>query len=258
MALPKTVESLDLIPEIARDHYAEREGVWTLTLLSSEEHSGLVSALKQERTLRQDADKQLGELKARYDGIDPEEVAKLRDRVKTFEDVDIYDKHGIDALVAKRTETMKAENERVLAAKEREIGHFKDQAQSFEQRWRSDRIQNKLTDACAKAGVAPYAFSDAVERGMKVFTDLDEQGAVIARDGHDVRYGKDGINPLTPDEWYLSLKAAAPHLWPPSTGGGAPAHHGVNGQATDWNKITNPADRLTAWRQAGIAAPPKP
>jgi len=249
MALPKTVERLDDIPEIARDHYVEKDGVWTLTLMSSDEHAGLVSALKQERQLRQDADKQLGEVKARFEGIDPEEVAKLRERVKTFEDADIYDKHGIDALVAKRTETMKAEHERVLTAKDREIGHFRQQAQDFEQRWRSDRIQTKLTAACAQAGVAQYAMDDAVQRGMRVFTDLDDQGNVIARDGQDVRYGKDGINPLTPEEWFLSLKPAAPHLWPPSAGGGAPQHHGANGQGFDASKFPNPADRLTAWRQ---------
>ena len=35
MALPKTIERLDDVPEMAREHYGERDGVLTLTLMAS-------------------------------------------------------------------------------------------------------------------------------------------------------------------------------------------------------------------------------
>jgi hypothetical protein len=91
----------------------------------------------------------------------------------------------------------------------------------------------------------------AVQRGMAVFVDLDDQGNVVARNGDELRYGKDGINPLTPKEWITTLKASgeASHLWPPSSGGGAPAYHGGNGAGIDWQSITNPAERLTQFRE---------
>jgi len=90
-----------------------------------------------------------------------------------------------------------------------------------------------------------------VKRGLDVFTDLDEKGNVIARNGEDVVYSKDGVNPLSPGEWITSLKTSgqAPHLWPSSSGGGAPGHHGANGAGIDWNSITNPAERLTRFRE---------
>ena len=74
-------------------------------------------------------------------------------------------------------------------------------------------------------------------------------GLPVAKRGDDVTYGKDGINPLRPEEWISTLKASgnAPHLWPASSGGGAPGHHSGNGQQIDWSKLP-PAERLTAFR----------
>jgi hypothetical protein len=92
---------------------------------------------------------------------------------------------------------------------------------------------------------------DAVQRGLSVFTDLDDKGNVIARNGDDTVYGKDGVNPLSPGEWITTLKASgqAPHLWPASSGGGAPAHHGANGTGVDWQSISSPAERMTRFRE---------
>ena len=39
-------------------------------------------------------------------------------------------------------------------------------------------------------------------------------------------YGKDGTNPLTPEEWGAALVKEAPFLFRPSSGGGAPGGSG--------------------------------
>jgi hypothetical protein len=258
MALPKTIERLEDLPDLVRDHYTQKEGVWTLTLLSPDEHAGLVSALERERALKRDADKQVLDLKTKFEGIEPDEVTRLRERVKGLDDAEVYDKHGIDALVAKRTESMKQEHERVVAAKERESAQYKQRGEDFESRWRQDRIKAALMGAVIETNVDKFAVPDAVQRGVSVFTDLDEQGNVISRnpDG-SARYGKDGLNPLTPKEWYLTLKTSgeAPHFWGHSSGGGAPAHHSGNGQGVDWSKITSPAERITKFREVSGKQP---
>ena len=102
---------------------------------------------------------------------------------------------------------------------------------------------------------SPRKTSGSVTRGLAVFTDLDDSGEVIAKKGDDIVYGTDGINPLRPAEWISTLKASgrAAHLWRTSMGGGAPAHHGANGQQMDWSKLP-PAERLTAFRQQQEAA----
>jgi hypothetical protein len=244
------------IPDLLREHYVEKEHQWVLqTDPPTEDVSGLKNALAQERSLRREAEKAFSDLKITFEGIDPAEYHRLQTRVKGLDDAEVYDKQGIEALVARRTESMKTEHERQLAASRRETEQLKGTVADLDHKWRRDRIQTALQSAVAEAGVFDKAHADAVQRGMAIFTDLDDHGNVIAKQGEDVLYGKDGVKPLTPGEWILSLKASgqAPHLWAPSGGSGAPAHHGGNGGGIDYSKITNPVERLTAFRAAQAA-----
>jgi hypothetical protein len=240
------------IPASLQEHYAEKDGKW---LVQTDPPVDLAlevkNALNQERTLRRDVEKSLTDLKVKFEGVDPEEYHKLQDRVKGLDDAEVYDKSGIEALVTRRTDAMKAEHERQVGSLKRENDQLKGTAADYERRWRQDRIKTALLDAVTKNGVYEKAVDDAVQRGLSVFTDLDEKGNVVARNGDDTVYGKDGVNPLSPGEWITTLKASgqAPHLWPASSGGGAPAHHGGNGAGIDWNSITNPAERLTRFRE---------
>lgn len=251
MALPQMYAVQTDIPSGLQEHYVEKDGHWVLeTDPPMEDVTALKTTVQQERTLRRESDKALSELKVKFEGVDPDEFHKLQDRVKGLDDADVYDKQGIEALVQRRTDAMKAEHERQLASKDREVVQSRTQATEFERRWRQDRIKNALLDAVTKGGVYEKAVDDAVQRGLGVFTDLDDEGLVVAKRGEDVVYGKDGINPLRPNEWISTLKASgdAPHLWPASSGGGAPAHHSANGQQIDWSKYP-PAERLTMFRQ---------
>jgi hypothetical protein len=240
------------IPEPLREFYVETDTRWMLdTEPALQDIANVQQALNQERGLRRDTEKQLVEFKTKYEGIDPDDYHKLQDRVKGLDDADVYDKQGIEALVTRRTDAMKAEHERQVGNLKREIDQFKGTAADYERRWRQDRIKTALLDAVTKNGVYEKAVDDAVQRGLSVFTDLDEKGNVVARNGEDILYGKDGVNPLSPGEWITTLKASgqAPHLWPASSGGGAPAHHGGNGAGMDWNSITNVAERMTRFRE---------
>lgn len=249
MALKQQYDTQTDVPGTLLEHYAERDGKWALELdPPMEDVNGIKSALQQERGLRRDAEKQLVEVRTKFEGIDPDEHRKLQDRVRGLDDAEVYDKQGIEALVLKRTESMKAEHERQVAVLRRENDQLKDTASDLDKRWRQDRIKTALLDAATKAGVTKAAIQDAVQRGMGVFTELDDHGVVVAKNGDDVRYGKDGISPLAPEEWMANLKTEAPHFWPPSVGSGAPAHHTPGGEGIDWNALP-PAERLTRFRQ---------
>lgn len=251
MALPQSYGTQAEIPSVLQEHYTERDGRWILqTDPPTEDVTGLKSALDKERALRRDAEKQATDLKVRFEGIDPEEVAKLRERVKGLDDQQIYDRDGIEALVAKRTQSMKDDYERRLQAKDKESETWQGAYHAKDREHRLDRIKNQLLDSATRAGVAKYATTDVVERGLRVFVDLDEQGNAIAKQGDDVRYGKDGVNPFSPDEWLQSIKAEAPHFWPPSSGSGLLPGRNGNGTGKDFEAIKSPTERLTAWRAA--------
>lgn len=251
MALPKTIDRLETLPELVREHYAQKDGVWTLTLLSIEDHTGMVTALERERKARRDADVAHTELKQRFEGIDPAEYTTMRERLAGLKDKEIYDKDGLEALVGRRTQQITVDAQRAAQAKDRELQQLRAQNADLDKRWRDDRIKTVITAAAGRAGLAPYALPDAVSRGLALFTELDEAGVPVAKDGEEIRYGKDGVKPLSADEWIVGLKHEAPHFWPASGGGGAPAQHGNgSGTNTDWSKITSPTERLTAFRAA--------
>ena len=260
MALRQMYDSQDEIPESLKEHYTDRDGTWVLQADPPiEDVSGLKAALNQERSLRRDTEKKLSDMTIRFEGIDPEEVGKLRDRVKGLDDADVYDKQGIEALVLRRTESMKADHDRQMMQKTRENDQFRTEREEWRRRWEQDRIKTALLQAGSSVGVYDRAMDDFVQRGLAVFNALDEEGNPVSQSATgEVRYGKDGINALRPEEWGLALKPQAPHLWPPSSGGGAPVHHGANGQSIDYMQIKDPAARLTAFRAAEAARTPRP
>ena len=90
-------------------------------------------------------------MKIQFEGIDPDEHRKLQDRVKGLDESDIYDKQGIEALVTRRTESMKAEHERQVQGKEGGCA-ARTQATDFERRWRQDRIKTALLAAVSGSG----------------------------------------------------------------------------------------------------------
>jgi hypothetical protein len=252
MAVKQSYDVQTEIPSGLQEHYTERDGRWFLQAEPPiEDVTGLKGALDTERKLRRDAEKLHSDLRIKFEGIDPDEHRKLQERVKGLDESDIYDKQGIEVLIAKRTDSMRQDHERQVGTLKRENDQLKATAADLDRRWRQDRIKTALLDAVTKHGVYEKAVDDAVQRGLGVFTDLDEKGNVIARNGDDTVYGKDGVNPLSPSEWITTLKASgqAPHLWPASSGGGAPAQHGGNGAGVDWQSITNPAERMTRFRE---------
>src|SRR5262245_45158948 len=253
MAFKQSYAAQTDIPEGWREHYTERDGAWWIeTDPPADDVTGLKSALANERTLRRDAERAVSEYKTKYDTVDLDEIAKLRERVKGMDDADIYDKQGLEALVARRVESLKTDHERVLRMRLGEIENLKVENGILTQRWKQDKIRTALLAAVGGSGVDKDAVEDAVSRGLAVFKEVDDQGNVLAKNGDDVRYGRDGINPLTPAEWIANLKADghAKHLWPGSQGSGAPANHGAGSGTTDWAAITNPAERLTRFREA--------
>ena len=255
MAFKQIYDVQTEIPQALLEHYIEKDGRWVIDLdPPAEDITGLKNALTQERTLRRDAEKSFSDMKVKFEGVDPEEFHKLQERVKGLDDADVYDKQGIEALVVRRTESMKADHARILDNKDREITQLRGKVDESDRRWRQDRIKTALLEAVNKHGVYDKAIEDAVQRGMAVFTDLDEHGNVVTGNQEKMQYGKDGITPLSPTEWITSLKASgqAPHLWPPSSGGGAPVHHGGPGANIDWSALP-PAERLTRFRELQAA-----
>lgn len=114
-------------------------------------------------------------------------------------------------------------------------------------------VDGEIRRAAAEAGLVASAVDDALARGREVFA-LDGEGEAVARDGEGaVIRGADGKAPLSPAEWLESLRASAPHWWPPSSGSGAPgAGSGKAEAALSYEQAGElPPERYARLRKAG-------
>ena len=86
---------------------------------------------------------------------------------------------------------------------------------------------------------------DITARARTVFKLVNGVPQAFEADGKTVRYGRDGITPMTLEEWVDAQVADAPHLFESNAGGGA-ASNGAGGAAASARTTKNPF-RQESW-----------
>src|SRR6266481_5248249 len=100
------------------------------------------------------------------------------------------------------------------------------------------QVDQGVTTVATKKGLRPTAIPDITSRARTVFKLVDGAPRAYEADGQTVRVGKDGITPMTLDEWVDAQVADAPHLFESSAGGGA-AGNGSGGVGNN-RSVKNP------------------
>lgn len=173
--------------------------------------------------------KRLKEQLSRFDGIDPDAVRNILKRFSDDEEAGLIQAGKVDEVLNKRTERMKADYDKKLAAAMQAAEAATQRAQAFQGRVLDDAIRA----AAVKAGLHQHAIDDALFRARSMFT-LDENGSAVQldADGSPV-LGKDGKTPFTPMEWLEGMKDKAPHWFPATaSGSGATSYGGGHGHKT--------------------------
>ncbi|WP_020227131.1 hypothetical protein [Acidovorax sp. MR-S7] len=180
----------------------------------------------------------------RFDGIDPDAVRNILKRFSDDEEAGLIQAGKVDEVLNKRTERMKADYDKKLAAAMQAAEAATQRAQAFQGRVLDDAIRA----AAVKAGLHQHAIDDALFRARSMFT-LDENGSAVQfdADGSPV-LGKDGKTPFTPMEWLEGMKDKAPH-WFPATASGSGATSSGGGRPTNGDFGGSKADRLAAIKQ---------
>ena len=101
------------------------------------------------------------------------------------------------------------------------------------------QIDQGVTTVATKKGLRPTAIPDITARARSVFRLVNGVPTAFESDGKTVRAGKDGITPMTLEEWVDTQVADAPHLFESNTGGGA-AGTGAGGVAGANRIVSNP------------------
>ena len=232
MALKFKFKSKDEIPAEQQALYVERDGAWMLDV------DGVVdkSKLDEFRANNITLSNQLAEQKKRFEGIDPDEVRKLAEEKQRLEEAQQLKSGEVDKVVENRLKTAKAEWDKQFNA-------VASQRDSLNARLTAIQIDQGVIGSATKRGLRPTAIPDITARARTVFRLVDGAPRAYEADGQTVRVGKDGITPMTLDEWVDQQVADAPHLFESNAGSGAAS----NGSGGVGNKSVKNPFRKESW-----------
>ncbi len=229
MALKYKVKSREELPAEHANLYVEREGAFVL------DAEGVVEKAKADemRASNIALKKQIEEHTARFEGIDPDAVRQLAEEKRKLELVAQGHKpEEMDRLVGERIKGLKADWDKQLST-------VTGERDSLTTRLTAIQIDQGVLTVATKRGLRPTAIPDITARARSVFKLVNGAPRAFEADGATVRYGKDGVTPMTLEEWVDAQVADAPHLFESNAGGGA-AGNGAGGAAGLNRSVKNP------------------
>lgn len=165
---------------------------------------------------------QLAEIQQQYEGLgDPKELRTLVERLKKDEETRLIAEGKMDEVLERRTEALRRDLNARIEAAQRRATELEQVIGTKDGRIKELVIDARIRDAATRLGLRPTAIEDAIIRARSAFA-LDEKGNPVARDADGViQMGKNGRDPLSPEEWLEAMKEKTPHWWPDSAGSGA-------------------------------------
>lgn len=234
--LKAVLESLDGLSEELQQFYEKRDdGKYHLLA------EGMVSKAKLNE-FRENNTKLLKEmetLKEKYKDVDPEKYQELQEKMQEIEDNKLIDAGKIDELVNQRTERMRADFESKSNTMSKALEEAKSEASLLKESLKEALIDARISTAVSRIGkLQQGAIDDVIARARRDWKIADLGGQVTIQPVNSeggIRYGKDGKEPLKPEEWVEELAEQAPYLFVPSKGAGA---SGSDPVVKDKNKIS--------------------
>jgi hypothetical protein len=231
MAIKLKYDSLKEIPAEDVRLYVEREGAWHLDADLKEERAKLAEFRSNNLALIKERD----DLKNRFEGIDPEQVRKLSEEKQRLEDEQRVKAGEFDKVLDGRLKTAKSEWDKQFAA-------VTSERDALSSRLTVIQIDQGVIAAATKRGLRATAIPDITARARSVFKLVNGVPTAFDADGKTVRVGKDGIAPMTLEEWLDAQVSEAPHLFESNAGGGA-AGNGSGGVGN--RSVKNPYRKET-------------
>jgi len=232
MALKFKFKTKDEITAEHLPHYAEREGAWVLDVDGAVEKSKLDEFRNTNVSLIKERD----DLKKRYEGIDPDAVKALADEKRQLEETQQLKAGEVEKVVENRIKGLKADWEK-------QVTSLTSERDALHGRLTAVQIDQGVITVATKRGLRPTAIADITARARSVFKLVNGAPRAFEADGQTVRYGKDGITPMTLEEWVDGQVSEAPHLFESNAGGGA-AGNGAGG-GTGNRSVKNPFRKET-------------
>src|SRR5690348_12000902 len=190
MAIKLKYDSLKEIPAEDVRLYIERDGAWHLDADLKDERAKLAEFRSNNVALL----KQLEEQAKKFEGIDPEEVRKLAAEKQRLEEEQKLKAGEFEKVLEGRLKTARGEWEKQFATVATERDRLSSQLTVIQ-------IDQGVVAAATKRGLRPTAIPDITSRARSIFRLVNGVPQAFDADGKTARVGKDGIAPMTLEEW---------------------------------------------------------
>jgi hypothetical protein len=217
MALKYKFKTKEEVPVEHLPLYAERDGAWVLDVEGAVEKAKLDEFRNTNVSLLKERD----ELKKRFEGIDPEQVRVLADEKRKLEEAAQLKAGEVEKVIESRVKALKGDFDRQLSA-------VTSERDTLNSRLVAIQIDQGVITSATKRGLRASAMPDITSRARGVFKLVNGVPTAFDADGQTVRHGKDGVTPMTLEEWLDLQVSEAPHLFESNAGGGA-ASNGSGG-----------------------------
>jgi hypothetical protein len=235
MALKFKFKSKEEIPAEHLPLYAEREDGWVLDVEGAVDKSKLDEFRSTNVALLKERD----ELKQRFEGIDTGQVKALAEEKRRLEEAAQLKAGEVEKVVEGRVKSVKGELEKQISALTAE-------RDALTARLTSIQIDQGVLTVATRRGLRPTAIPDITARARSIFRLANGVPTAFEPDGKTLRYGKDGLTPMTLEEWVDAQVSEAPHLFESNAGGGAAGNSSGGGAGARANgSLRNPFRRET-------------
>ena len=221
MALKYIIDSLDGLDQGVASLYEQADGKFRLNV----EGVAPREKLDEFRNTNIDLMKKLDS----YKDFDVAKYTTLLDLEKRVSAKDLIDAGKVDEVVQTRIQSMRVEHEQTVEQLNKQLNKSNKQLESL-------LIDSAVRVQAMSQGVIPTAIDDVMLRARTQFK-IVEGRAVPHVDDKPV-YGKDGVNPMSVEEWISGLAKNAPHLFEASQGSGAQGSRNGSGGRQDRSKLS--------------------
>ena len=237
MALKYKYGKREEIPAEVASLYVERDGAF---LLDAE---GVTDKTKADELRNHNIElrKKLEDFTTRYEGIDPEAARNLAEEKRKLEEAQQLKAGEVDKVIENRVKSLKADWDK-------QVSTLTTERDALHGRLTAIQIDQGVLTAATKRGLRPTAIPDITARARSVFKLVNGVAQAFEGDGSTVRYGRDGVTPMTLEEWVDAQVSDAPHLFESNAGGGAagnPAGGGTGSQRSVRNPFRKESWNLT-------------
>jgi len=241
MTLNFKVAKLDEVPAEARGFYVEKDGAFVLDVAGVADKARLDEFRANNITLANE----LKALQQRFAGINPDEVRQLAAEKQRLEEERQLKAGELDKVVESRIKGLKAEWEQ-------QVTSLTTERDALNTRLVKVQIDQGVITAATKRGLRPSAIPDITARARQVCRLVQGVPQVVEADGQTVRYGRDGVSPMTLEEWVDTQVSDAPHLFESNAGSGgggatSPYRNGSGGAGGNGTPVRNPFRKGPEW-----------